>query len=757
MAITTKRITMRQGNEADWKPEKMLSAEMAVIKDKKELHFAYADGKTKRVATEDDISKLSGQKIDEAEINALIEKYVTDNNINGVTNEEIEAFVKQYIDANVSDDTISVAVTEWLNAHPEATTTVQDGSITLSKLASDVQEKIENAGAIRPLKIVNMGELFEQPETYLAWFQGTMKYDEEIGCPVAVISGKDAHATGSGKCYFFKIEPKTGEVTLTVAGEYDEADTYGCFSQSFFIDNNGHYVFYASMNEPSGWSEIEKRKYISTDKGKTWTYSVLPGDTVHPIGSIIKLKNGRLIGLCSNGSNVRGQAIYSDNNGETWTKGYVFSNSTEVEIIEMKDCLIAIGRKNLTYTEPLPAVLYFSYDNGATWTNGVESTTITDMCNPCSGVYWTDTDLLELFYCSRASKDGNNGTIYHAYAKLEDAKNDNFKVEIIGESKQESVGIDFGYCATACDQKEKAWVIYYDHADSGNGVNLNLILADKTCVSLPVSDNVSSLLALYSSKKIDTKISSLRSELLSKINEIILENGGEIEDAIDGSMYITDGLIDTWDFTDGSSYDVTTGKFKSKVNNNSFTVGAAYNTLDTPAQITDFSYGVINHKLLEIGDLLNANPNFSLELNFHATSSFTKNTSIVGFMNSKSIYGGVNELKGASFSYKYEDGSDSPKSSSFWTDGYVIDKTGFTSVVIVFSSSGIEIYKNGVLKSSVTIDSLTAYVLQKYLIILDIASLLSFRMYGKALSADEVANNHTYELNKYNADRKSVV
>lgn len=52
---------MRQGNEADWKPEKMMSAEMAVIKDKKELHFAYADGKTKRVATEDDISKLSGQ------------------------------------------------------------------------------------------------------------------------------------------------------------------------------------------------------------------------------------------------------------------------------------------------------------------------------------------------------------------------------------------------------------------------------------------------------------------------------------------------------------------------------------------------------------------------------------------------------------------------------------------------------------------------------------------------------------------------
>lgn len=378
-----------------------------------------------------------------------------------------------------------------------------------------------------PLKTVNIGEIFEQPETYLAWFQGCMKYDEEIQCPVAVISGKDTHLSGSGKCYFLKIEPNTGEITLSVAGQYDDEDTYGCFSQSFYIDKDGNYNFYASIHESSGWTEINKRKYTSIDKGKTWTFKDVTKDKT-PNGSIIKLKTGRLIGLIANGNSARGQAIYSDDNGETWTEGFVFSGSTEVEIIELKDCLIAIGRKNLTYTNALPAILYFSSDNGINWTDGIESTTITDMCNPCSGIYWNKDNVLELFYCSRASNNGNTGTIYHAYAKLEDAKNDNFTVEKIGDSKQTSIGIDFGYCSTACNQDEKAWVIYYDKADSGKGVNLNLILCDKIRVTLPVSNSTNSLISLYSSKTIEDKIKALKITLNNRINEIIISGGGSV-------------------------------------------------------------------------------------------------------------------------------------------------------------------------------------------------------------------------------------
>ena len=37
-----------------------------------------------------------------------------------------------------SPEAIEQAVTDWLDDHPEATTTVEDGSITEEKLAADV-------------------------------------------------------------------------------------------------------------------------------------------------------------------------------------------------------------------------------------------------------------------------------------------------------------------------------------------------------------------------------------------------------------------------------------------------------------------------------------------------------------------------------------------------------------------------------------------------------------------------------------------
>lgn len=42
-----------------------------------------------------------------------------------------------------TDEQVATAVDEWLTEHPEATTTVQDGSITLPKLANDVRAEID--------------------------------------------------------------------------------------------------------------------------------------------------------------------------------------------------------------------------------------------------------------------------------------------------------------------------------------------------------------------------------------------------------------------------------------------------------------------------------------------------------------------------------------------------------------------------------------------------------------------------------------
>ena len=59
---------------------------------------------------------------------------------------------------------IEQAVSDWLDDHPEATTTVQDGSITKAKLDNDLQESVDEISTLSTeinstgLSVVN-GEL----------------------------------------------------------------------------------------------------------------------------------------------------------------------------------------------------------------------------------------------------------------------------------------------------------------------------------------------------------------------------------------------------------------------------------------------------------------------------------------------------------------------------------------------------------------------------------------------------------------------
>ena len=54
------------------------------------------------------------------------------------------ALIQAYAPA-ADPETITAAVQDWLDDHPEATTTVEDGSITMDKLASALAAKITGA------------------------------------------------------------------------------------------------------------------------------------------------------------------------------------------------------------------------------------------------------------------------------------------------------------------------------------------------------------------------------------------------------------------------------------------------------------------------------------------------------------------------------------------------------------------------------------------------------------------------------------
>ena len=46
-------------------------------------------------------------------------------------------------------ETIEAAVSDWLDDHPEATTTVEDGAITKAKLDSDLQDTVDDVSDLK--------------------------------------------------------------------------------------------------------------------------------------------------------------------------------------------------------------------------------------------------------------------------------------------------------------------------------------------------------------------------------------------------------------------------------------------------------------------------------------------------------------------------------------------------------------------------------------------------------------------------------
>lgn len=76
-----------------------------------------------------------------------LNEVITNTNEQNEAIAEIAEEVARYVE--VHPDEVQAAVNRWLDEHPEATTTVQDGSITISKFTTDTKNKIKN-GYITP-------------------------------------------------------------------------------------------------------------------------------------------------------------------------------------------------------------------------------------------------------------------------------------------------------------------------------------------------------------------------------------------------------------------------------------------------------------------------------------------------------------------------------------------------------------------------------------------------------------------------------
>lgn len=106
-----------------------------------------------------------------------------------------------------TDAQVGTAVDTWLDEHPEATTTVQDGSITSAKLASDVLTKIEAGGLKFDQVVVEDGESSDTVSIIInkklgaEGFVALESYDTATGEPITVTKGS--------RTIIFPVKPNT--------------------------------------------------------------------------------------------------------------------------------------------------------------------------------------------------------------------------------------------------------------------------------------------------------------------------------------------------------------------------------------------------------------------------------------------------------------------------------------------------------------------------------------------------------------------
>ena len=126
-------IIMRNGLEANFDPNKMRAGELAIVTDARELHATFAPGDSPKVL-------LDGEAVPNPET-AGTEGQVLAIDENGNP--------KWKNVAAPSDAQVEAAVTDWLDEHPEATTTVEDGAITYAKLDANLKGKADEVDELK--------------------------------------------------------------------------------------------------------------------------------------------------------------------------------------------------------------------------------------------------------------------------------------------------------------------------------------------------------------------------------------------------------------------------------------------------------------------------------------------------------------------------------------------------------------------------------------------------------------------------------
>lgn len=414
------------------------------------------------------------------------------------------------------------------------------------------------AQSIKTYNTEAIGELFEQPSgnTYLAWPAGNLKYDSSIDKYVCIVNAADKHiSTTFLEPYICFINPNTFEVSDLTEISVTDVTLDERAICNFTILDDGTYMIIALVGSVN-------HRLISADNGTTWTDTgAITGNTNTHFWAIYKLSNGRLIGSID----VANKGLwYSDDEGASWTNvtpsGTPGNYNAEGCILELRsNKLMCVARKNMSGTgvsssgDGDKAIISYSTDNGTTWSNWQESTSISMNASCCTGI--VHDELVEIFAsnrwyhkgsyaCTEYANTGKNGALRHYVATIENALLDNFTdtgviVYANTPSDNSDTAQDF-HSPCLATKGEDMLLVYFDrvYPYTADVTNYYFIRGNLKQLSYKPNDNIVSNYFSYSSKQIE-KMLSKRDVVIANLQLALSKIKGSGVDAPTGTEVFT--------------------------------------------------------------------------------------------------------------------------------------------------------------------------------------------------------------------------
>lgn len=688
--------------------------------------------------------------IDENEVNEIIDEYVAEHHITGVTTEEVQEMVDDYLDS--SADTI---IDDWLDEHPEATTTVQDGAVTMAKLAPDVISKFNDINLT--YKWNALGYMRYHVRDFQGWAQNVV-FDPDLNCAVGIINSGNGSHTNAQPWYRVTID-NSGYMS-----PYQEIKVYDTDGITEITPTGGYMGTTQRLSDGTYMCiDIKQTIYTSTDKlvtlKKERVYN-FTSNTDASMFSLTELSNGRLI--IGHGGQVNG-FWYSDNDGVSWTNvvpnnaGLGNQHYPEGYYKPFEPCFIECGNGKIIayarksngayttsttpYTQLEPAVYSVSTDYGTTWTAWQNSTSIVDMTSNNGKCVIID-GIVHFVYGSRYDATDADFKLYYTYAKLDDAYNDDWATPVVidvGHWTSAATAIhDCGYPSLWKDKNNNLYSVYYDSDGTGSPFGANWRL----CTGSPVermpavyNGGSGSYNVAYTQKAVDDKLANL----ITQINALWIAIGELPDDPTDydGTSPIYSNLVAWFDVTDTGKWDNYTAT--SLVGEVTAIGRASMIYFPSAAKApTAFNNGFANigslHVQKSLSELVGSEATaFTIEYLIYCNANnpilFVRDRAGTGGTGNDNIYSRQGTKVGSTYL------SDPPRTPHH--------------LVAVFTSGSIAWYKDGSYAQTDTTtatfsDILAGYVISNAHNSDSGACVGDLRIYSRALTADEIRNNYLY-------------